>query len=104
VTDAELVWMIAGDEGGDSDPSEWLAQLTRRPEWHADAACRGHGTSAFVLSRGANAAVTARARAVCSTCRVLPECLDYALADVDTTGIWGGTTGRERRAMRAAVA
>jgi WhiB family redox-sensing transcriptional regulator len=94
-------WLISGDP---SDPYIWLASLTRRPSWHASAACRGSGISAFVGGRGANAAVMARARAICSTCPVTEECLDFALADPDSTGIWGGTTGRQRRAMRASMA
>jgi len=98
VTDAELDWLISGDE---SDPLQWLADLTRRPQWHSRAACRGAGTTAFVLGRGANAAVMARAPAICATCPVTVQCLDYALADPDTTGIWSGTTAQERRAMRA---
>jgi WhiB family redox-sensing transcriptional regulator len=86
--------------GDQSDPSEWLAQLTRRPEWHADAACRGAGTDGFIIGRGANAAIMARARAICSTCLVAAECLDYALGDVDAVGIWGATTAQQRRVMR----
>ena len=97
MTDPVTGWLISGDE---SDPYIWLASLTRRPEWHSRAACRGAGTSAFVLARGANAAVMARARAICSTCSVTVECLDYALADSDAVGIWGGTTGTERRQIR----
>jgi len=45
-----------------------------------------------------------RARAICATCPVTEDCLAYAMGDVDTVGIWAGTTGRERRAMRAEVA
>lgn len=92
-------WLISGDP---SDPYIWLASLTRRPEWHADAACRGAGTTGFIIGRGANAAVMSRARAVCSTCPVTVECLDYALADPDAVGVWGGTTAQQRRAMRVA--
>jgi len=94
-------WLISGDP---SDPYIWLASLTRRPEWHARAACRGAGTSAFFPSRGANAGTQARARAVCSTCPVTEECLAYALAAPDTVGIWAGITGSERRPMRASMA
>ena len=95
---AEVEWLISGDE---SDPSQWLAELTRRPPWHAEAACRGIGPTVFVIGRGANAAVMSRARAICSTCPVTAECLDYALADIDAVGIWAGTTAQVRRAMRS---
>jgi hypothetical protein len=59
------------------------------------------GSATFVVHRGANAAVMARARAICDQCTVSEQCLSYAMADVDTVGIWAGTTGRERRQMRA---
>ena len=94
---AEIVWLMTPDE---PDLATWLAELLRRPEWHARAACRGMGASAFFPSRGANAGTMSRARDTCSRCTVTVECLDYALADSDLTGIWGGSTGTERRAMR----
>jgi Transcription factor WhiB len=34
--------------------------------------------------------------------RAFPECLDYARADSDTSGVWGGTTERERRHLGVA--
>lgn len=39
------------------------------------------------------------AKAVCTDCPVRSPCLNYALA-TSQTGIWGGTTDRERRLMR----
>ena len=96
--EAETLWLVANDE---SDPSQWLAELTRRPSWHAEAACRGMGSATFVLGRGANESIMARARAICSTCTVTDQCLDFAMADMDLVGIWGGTTAQQRRAMRA---
>ena len=98
MTDAEVRWLISGDS---SDPSQWLAELTRRPSWHADAACRGTDPDGFILRKGANAATMARTRATCSRCPVTVQCLDFALADPDSMGIWAGTTGQQRRAMRA---
>jgi WhiB family redox-sensing transcriptional regulator len=96
---AVLTWLISGEQ---SDPFAWLSELTRRPPWHAKAACRGAGADRFVIGRGANA--NSMARAVCAGCTVTVECLSYALADPDCVGVWGGTTGQDRRAMRAAVA
>ena len=45
------------------------------------------------------------AKRICAACPVWPECLDYALSGADTwggiaTGIWGGTTPRERAGIR----
>ena len=90
-------WLLSN---GEPDPYIWLAELTRRPAWHADAACRGMGPDAFVIARGANVNTMARARAVCATCPASEPCLSYALADPDCVGIWGGTTGTERRQLR----
>ncbi len=70
----------------------------RRPRWMRYGACRGHGTVVFFPSRTA----TATARAICTTCFVRPNCLEYALADRDLVGIWGGTTEAERQVMRRA--
>lgn len=39
-------------------------------------------------------------RAVCLGCPVREECLEEALADPELVGMWGGTTGAERRNMR----
>jgi WhiB family redox-sensing transcriptional regulator len=61
------------------------------------AQCRGEDPALFFPALGANAA---KARALCSICPVRLECLAYALADVDTGGIWGGTTQQERRKPR----
>jgi len=40
-----------------------------------------------------------RAVAVCNTCSVKEQCLDYALAN-EMYGIWGGKDERERGAIR----
>jgi WhiB family redox-sensing transcriptional regulator len=33
----------------------------------------------------------------CKKCPVMNQCLEYALAREDRFGVWGGTTGRQRR-------
>lgn len=90
-------WLISGEQ---SDPFQWLAELTRRPPWHSRAACRVMGPDAFVIGRGCNAAVMNRAKAVCSGCPVSEPCLAFALADPDAVGIWSGTTAQQRRRLR----
>lgn len=44
------------------------------------------------------------AKAVCRTCNVRQECLQYALESNQEYGIWGGTTEEERRFMRRELA
>ena len=41
------------------------------------------------------------ARQVCAACPVRQPCLDYAITNRITHGIWGGLTERERRALRS---
>lgn len=41
------------------------------------------------------------ARTICAACPVWTNCLGYALAANETLGIWGGTTERQRRQLKA---
>jgi WhiB family transcriptional regulator, redox-sensing transcriptional regulator len=41
-----------------------------------------------------------RAKEVCKGCVVRGECLEYALANGEKFGIWGGLSERERRRLR----
>jgi hypothetical protein len=41
------------------------------------------------------------ARQVCAGCPVRQPCLDYAITNRISHGIWGGLTERERRALRS---
>ena len=70
--------------------------FTREP-WVASAACRGADTAVFFTEQGE---ATAPAKAICATCPVADECLDYALRNGERHGVWGGKSGRERRRMR----
>jgi WhiB family transcriptional regulator, redox-sensing transcriptional regulator len=67
------------------------------PGWMERAACRGLDRALFFPELGGNAA---KARMLCSICPVRLECFEYALADPEITGVWGGTTDRERRKLR----
>ena len=74
-------------------------QRKNREPWYRRAACRNSDTNLFFPKRGDITPVTA-ARAICATCPVKTECLQYALDTVEMAGIWGGTTERERRRLR----
>lgn len=43
----------------------------------------------------------AKARAVCARCPVTAECLDYALANDQRHGVWGGYDEHERAKIQA---
>ena len=66
--------------------------------WRELAACRGTGLEVFFPSRGESAAP---ARQVCAACPVRQPCLDYAISNRITHGVWGGLTERERRALQS---
>jgi WhiB family redox-sensing transcriptional regulator len=68
----------------------------RPPWWHA-ALCKGVDPDLFFPTQGEP---TKEAKAVCAGCPVRTECLEYALANSERTGVWGGTSERERRALR----
>ncbi len=65
--------------------------------WQAYAACMGVDPDLFFPERGAS---TREAKAVCGRCAVRTECLEYALANAEKFGIWGGMSERERRRIR----
>lgn len=67
-------------------------------EWFAHAACRGIDPELFFPERGAPGAGR-EAKAVCAGCEVRQECLDYALANQECYGVWGGTSSQERQRM-----
>jgi hypothetical protein len=70
--------------------------------WMRRGACRRPDvpTWMFFPGRGDYRTVAA-ARAVCSTCPVVDECLQYAL-DHNQPGVWGGTSEMQRKRVRAA--
>lgn len=66
-----------------------------RGEWMNDAACKGLDPGMFILRKGEPAWP---AKAVCATCPVTDECLEYGLSFID--GIYGGTSYLDRRRIR----
>ena len=66
--------------------------------WRELAACRGAGLNLFFPERGESAGP---ARRVCAACPVREPCLDYAISNRITHGIWGGLSELERRALRS---
>ena len=81
-----------------TDVPAQVVRLLRRPRWQTLAACRGEPVEMFIPDRGGP---TARAKQLCASCAVQPECLKYALAVPDLVGYWAGTNERERRRIRA---
>jgi WhiB family redox-sensing transcriptional regulator len=67
--------------------------------WRLDALCAETDPEAFFPEKGGS---TREAKRVCSGCAVRDECLEYALANDERFGIWGGLSERERRRVRLA--
>ena len=65
--------------------------------WQDFANCLGVDPDLFFPERGAS---TREAKEVCRGCVVREECLEYALANGEKFGIWGGLSERERRRIR----
>ena len=67
--------------------------------WMAHKACTADQADLFFPARGEMDKVE-QAKAICATCPVKAECLDYAVRNHEHHGIWGGTSGRDRREAR----
>ncbi len=77
-----------------------FAPKSETEEWKAEGACRDHDPDVFFPDRGED---TDTAKRICAACTVRRECLTYAItAPRERNGIWGGTSGRERRKLTLA--
>lgn len=62
------------------------------------ALCKEIGTEVFFPKKGDNTLIR-QAKSICAKCVLKVDCLEYALQDPETKGIWGGTTEFERLKM-----
>ena len=76
---------------------EMRVEMRVQDPWKQSANCLGVDPDLFFPERGAS---TREAKRVCSACVVREECLEYALANGEKFGIWGGMSERERRRVR----
>lgn len=65
--------------------------------WQERALCAQTDPEAFFPEKGGS---TREAKKVCLGCEVRAECLEYALANDERFGIWGGLSERERRKLK----
>jgi WhiB family redox-sensing transcriptional regulator len=72
-------------------------ELGEDKSWQDLANCLGVDPDLFFPERGAS---TREAKEVCRGCVVRDDCLEYALANGEKFGIWGGMSERERRRIR----
>jgi WhiB family transcriptional regulator, redox-sensing transcriptional regulator len=71
-------------------------------DWLVRAACRTAEPDLFfpVGTSGPALVQLAEAKSVCGRCPVLLQCRTWALTTGQDTGVWGGMSADERRAMR----
>lgn len=88
-----------------------MSELIMPPSWVADALCAQVDADLFHPDKG-EAADSRAARMICNgdpkrgtqPCPVRQACLDWALETGARHGVWGGTSARERLAMRSGEA
>lgn len=66
-------------------------------EWMSSAACTETDPDSFFPEAGQS---TRPAKSVCEVCPVAAQCLEYALANNFTDGIYGGVAARDRRMLK----
>jgi WhiB family redox-sensing transcriptional regulator len=76
-----------------------------RADWRDEAACLRTDPDLFfpVSTAGPAQRQVDEAKRICQACPVRTPCLAWALGQGDSSGIWGGTTEDERRAIRRAA-
>ena len=82
--------------------SHLLTLTLESDEWRRQAACRDTDPDLFfpVGTTGPAIVQIENAKAVCRQCDAQAECLEYAIATNQDSGIWGGTSEEERRKLR----
>ena len=69
--------------------------------WQDIAACKGMNSSVFLSGVKSRVQI---AKAICATCPVTRECLEFALAHEDLEPhVYGGLTGEERKKLSVSV-
>jgi WhiB family redox-sensing transcriptional regulator len=81
-----------------------VATRTLGETWQDRAACKGPQATVFFPPthserKEEKVAREARAKAICHTCLVRAECLDYAIEIREPHGIWGGLNEVERKQL-----
>jgi WhiB family redox-sensing transcriptional regulator len=69
-------------------------------QWQERALCAQTDPEAFFPEKGGS---TREAKRICQGCEVRDRCLEYALANDERFGIWGGLSERERRRLKRGI-
>ncbi|UGQ09537.1 WhiB family transcriptional regulator [Yinghuangia sp. ASG 101] len=93
----ELLQLLVED---DADAMEGVIEGEEELSWQERALCAQTDPESFFPEKGGS---TREAKKVCFSCEVRDECLEYALANDERFGIWGGLSERERRRLKKRV-
>ncbi|WP_335932950.1 WhiB family transcriptional regulator [Streptomyces sp. PTD5-9] len=76
-----------------------LINTTADPElaWQETALCAQAGPEFFFPAPGSS---TREAKQLCNACEGRVACLEYALANDERFGVWGGLSEKEREKLR----
>jgi WhiB family redox-sensing transcriptional regulator len=92
---------------GNAEVEKIVQDIVRLPlteveelSWQERALCAETDPESFFPEKGGS---TREAKRICSSCEVRRECLEYALANDERFGIWGGLSERERRRLKRAA-
>jgi WhiB family redox-sensing transcriptional regulator len=79
-----------------------IYMLEDRVDWRHEAACRDEDPELFFPIGNTGPAILQieEAKAVCRRCKVIEPCLKWALETGQDSGVWGGTSEDERRAIK----
>lgn len=85
-----------------STPASSLALAVADDSWRDHARCRDTDPELFfpVGTTGNALMAIDYAKRVCAECAVMQECLEFALDTNQDSGVWGGHSEEERRAIR----
>ena len=75
-------------------------------DWRHRALCRDEDPELFfpIGTTGPAVVQIEQAKAVCRRCPVVQSCLDWALTSGQDSGVWGGLSEDERRALKRRTA
>ena len=65
-------------------------------KWRSKASCRGADVEWFFPKREPDSSIS-EGRLICASCSVRKECLDFAVSNMITYGLYGGVAPRDRR-------
>ncbi len=82
------------------DVSDYAMLTPDDPLWQEKALCAQTDPEAFFPEKGGS---TREAKRICLGCDVKDACLEYALANDERFGIWGGLSERERRRLKRGI-